>query len=471
MATFDGLASVNITLGLGTAFGQTQSFNIPLVVLPHNLSTNRLDVFSSVNSVVEAGAAVNSPVYRFVAGFFNGKFPSSLVKVARANVDEITLTIGSNIPEVGEDVSVNIKVNGVASVVSYTRLVGDGDAAAIATGLAGALTTAFPNDGDNPQFSAVGATIETTIGTHKVSIGWNSLDDDGVPHIAVLDSTTESLVDVIGLATVVDNDYHFLMAESRAQADVVALGDFGEANDKQYFTGTSDLEVADNADLDNIATVMGDKAQNAVSMMFHTKDQFYFPEATIVGGIANLDPYRLQNPNFMTLSGIPVDYLSESQIVTLTQRNVNFYVKEDGFSVYKEGWNFGSNFIDTIRNTTWAKVRIRETLTALLKKQADLGSALPYSDTGAAMMESRIRNDVINVGIRGGSIATGKTTDPDTGSTIDLNPIVRAGTRAQQTNADIAARTWRNVFVEYVYISGVNKIKVNLNVILNRDPA
>jgi len=467
---FTSLSSVDVNLGLATQAGATQNFNIPLVVIPHNLNTARLTAFASTTSLSDLGAATNSPIYRYVAGFFNGNFPSSVIKIARANLLDIDITVGDNIPALGEDISVNINVDGVATVVSHTMTGTETDADTTATALAAALTTAFPVGGGNPTFAAVGAVITVVPDTLSVSVGWNSLDDDGIPHTSVVDTTSEDLVTVIDTATLTDKDYHFLMAESRESADVVKLADYATANDKQYFTFTGDAEVADNADTDNIALTLGAKAQDNVALGFHTKDAFYFPEATLVGGMAAIEPYVLFNPNLMTLQGIPVDYLTESQVITLTQRNVSFYVIDRGYQAYKSGWTMGSNFVDTIRNSIWAKVRLEEVLTALLKEKANLGSALPYNDIGAAQMESRARTQVINVGIRGGTIATGSTTDPVTGDVIDLNPRIDFGTRAQQTNANIAARNWVDAQVEYVYISGINYIKVNLNVILNRDP-
>lgn len=471
MATFTGLDAVEVVVGSGTRFGETQNFNIPLVVIPHNLNDARLSAFASTKSLADLGAATNSPVSRYVTGYFNGNFPSSVIKVARANLLNTDIVVGSNIPAEDEDISVNIVVNKVAKVVKHTQTSAESDASKTATALAEALTTAFPQGNGNPTFTASGAVITVVPDTLAVSIGWNSIDVEGVPHVHVVDTTNEDLVTVIGTATKFDNDYHYLMASSRETADVIKLADFATANDKQYYTATSDPKVADNSDNSNIAKTLGDKAQDNVSLMYLSADDFYYSEATVVGGEANLEPYNLQNPNFKTLEGIPVDYLTEAQVITLTQRNVNFYVKDRGYKVYKEGWTMGGNFTDTIRNQIWAQVRIEEVLTALLKEYADRGSALPYSDEGAAIMESRIRSQVIDVGIRGGTIATGTTTDPVTGKTINLNPIVQAGTRAQQTNADIASRTWRNVYVEYVYVSGINHIKVTLNVILNRDPS
>ncbi len=232
---------------------------------------------------------------------------------------------------------------------------------------------------------------------------------------------------------------------------------------------SSDPKVKDNTNNSNIALTLGALGQKEVSMMWSAWADTHFPEAALVGNIANIDPATANNQNLTTLNGIPTDTLTETEIITLVGRNVNYYVKEYGAGAYHEGFTFGGDFIDTVRNSQWAKAKTEESLYSLFKTQADLGKLVPYTDIGGLMIETRITQDVINVGIRGGSIATGFTTDDITGSTIDLNPVVRAGTRAQQTNTNIAQRVWDNVLVEYVYVSGINHVKVNMYLILNRE--
>lgn len=466
MATFQGLDAVSVNLFLETRPSSQQNFGFPLAIIPANINTNRLSIFTSSGDALSAGFATNSPAHRLVSGFFSGIAPSELFKVSRANLETVEITVDS-VPAVGEDISVNLNVGGVASVESYTiQTEVSNELNEAATGLAAVIDAVFT---DSASATSSGNVITITPDTDSVSVGWNSIDTSGVPHTHVVDTTTEDVVTVLESSIALDDDFQFVLATTRESADVVKLADWAASNNKQYFTSTGDVNVTDSANTANIATTLLAKSQDYVSLMYLSKDQYYFPESTVVGSMADLQPYALQNPNFVTLSGIPVDKLSAAQVVTLVDRNTNHYTKDHGYDVYKAGWAMSGNFVDVIRFGTWLQVRTQETLTALLKQKADRGSAVPYSDIGSAMMQQRVYNDVINVGIRGGTIATGYTSDPVTGTSINLDPVVNFGTRAQQTNANISNRVWQDAQIEVVYVSGINNIKVNAYVILNRE--
>ncbi|AOQ26863.1 hypothetical protein [Vibrio phage S4-7] len=470
MATYNG-PTVDVNIFLQTRPIATQNFKYPMVIIPHNLTSGVVDSFASLDGVISAGAAVNSPLYQFAAGLTGGIAAPDLIKFARADLETITLTVDS-VPEVGEDITVNCKVNGVAASVSF-EIADAGDTDAAATGLAAALALEYPTGGTNPAFSAAGSVVTATIASDTVptSIGWATIDSNGYPHITVEDTTGDVLADVIATAASSDDDFSFVLAESHADSDITSLAAYAVSASKQYYVSTSDIKAKDNTDNANIATVLGALGQDEVSLQWSKAADTHFPEAALVGNICSIDPYRLNNQNLVTLSGIPVDSLTETEIVTLTDRNVNYYVSEYGSGAYHEGWTMGGNFVDTIRFAQWFKVRCEEALYLLFKNAADSGSAVAYSDTGKLKMESRIRNDVVNVGIRGGTIATGNTTDPVTGSTINLDPYIDFGTRAQQTNNNIAQRVWADGIAEVVYQSGINHVKLNGYVILNRDPS
>lgn len=469
MATYNG-PTVDVNVFLQTRPIATQNFKYPMVLIPHNLTTGVVDSFATPDGVLGAGAAANSPLYMFVNGLNSGIAAPDLVKIARATVDEITITVDS-IPAVGEDLIVNANVGGVAKSVSFEiALAGDTDAAA--TGLAAALTTEF-GGGDNPAFTVTDSVITATITptTLSTSLGWNTLDASGVPHVTIEDVTSDTPADVMANAATADDDFSFVLSSLHSSANQVALGAYAAGANKQYYTSTQEVGVKDNTSETNVALTLGALGQDEVSLQYSKVADKYFPEAALVGNICSIDPYRLNNQNLSTLSGVPVDTLTETEVVTLTDRNVNFYVSEYGSGAYHEGWTMGGNFIDTIRFAQWFKVKCEEALYLLFKQAADRGSAVRYSDTGKLQMESRIRNDVVNVGIRGGTIATGTTTDPDLGTNINLDPYIDFGTRAQQTNNNIAQRVWADGIAEVVYISGINHTKLNAYVILNRDPA
>ena len=204
MATYNG-KTIDVTITMGSRPIDTQNFEFPLVIIPHNLTDGVVDSFSTLDGVVSAGAAVNSPLYAFVSGLKGGIAPPELVKIARAEVSTITMTI-ANLPAVGAKVEVNCTVNGASSVVSYEVSEGD-DKEAVATGLTTALTSAFTG-GKNPTFASAGEVITATIAadTVKSSFGWSSLTK-GYPDVVVADKTSDVLVDIATGAAQVDGDW------------------------------------------------------------------------------------------------------------------------------------------------------------------------------------------------------------------------------------------------------------------------
>lgn len=462
MANFyDKTAQVNVFLE--TAPVSSQSFQFPLVLLPHNLTSNAIDSFSSSASVVSAGGAVNSPVYLFATGVFGGIAAPSLMKVARATLDSVELTV-QGVPAVGEDVSVNGVVDGVSKTVSY-EVVQDDTSTEVAAGLATALTAAFAT---GVTFTAATNKITADTITVPVSFGWQSLTDNA-PHVKVEDITSENLVTVATAALAQDDDVSFAMAESHSDADITALANYFNGTTIQYFPSTADPKAADGGDTSNISYNLSQLKQKGVSLVYHTKADTHFPEAYVVGNLAGLDPYQLYSVNNLTLEGVPIDKLTDQQRITLTQRNTNYYISEHGDGNYKEGWAMDGNFIDTVRFGNWLGIASELALYGLIKRRAQGGRAVPYSDFGALQMENTVTNDVINVGINGGRIATG-TTVGSNNNTIDLNPVVNFKTRADQTNNNIAARFWEDAVIEVVFISGIHHVSVNAYVILNRDP-
>jgi len=464
--------TVDVKVFLESAPSTNQSFEFPLVAIPHNLSDNTVDSFSTVASVTAAGAAVNSPVYSFASGLFGGIAPPSLMKVARATLSTITLTVDS-IPAEASDVSLNANVNGVASVISYTVGSGD-DEAAVATAVAALLTTAFPTgDVKNPTFAAAGAVITATIPVdgYSASFGWNSFVASTLkPHIVVADTTSDSVVTVIQDALAQDDDVAFLLAESHNPSDVTALAAFAQSSERyQYKTSTKDENCADSSDTSNIAHSLGLLAQDKVELMISAVADTHFPEAGVIGGQAGIRPSSVQTANLLTLPNIPVDNWSETQKATLADRNTNFYIEERGFGTYREGWSMSGQFSDVIRFSLWIKETTEQVLFDLLRSRVNQGRALPYSSQSARVMESTIDNNVIRVGINGGTIAEGFDTNVQ-GQTIDLNPIVRFGNRSDQTDADIGNRIWRNGLIEVVYLGAIHHVKVNVYVVNNRQP-
>lgn len=448
----------------------TKGLSIPLVVIPHNLTLNRLDSFSSLNSVLQAGAATNSPLAKFAEGCFSGTV--DIMKVARANLKHIELEIANLIP-VGEEISLNVNVGTLSKKVSYTRVEEDAAKTEVAEKLTLALEAAFSSMSDAVEFTSTGKIItfaNKSGDTTPISAGWASTTGN-LADVLVKDITEDVLDNVITEAMSQDSDVFFLMSEDHSEDNIVALHSFASANKMMYITSTADAKCKDSSDTDNVGFNLSELSAEAVSLSYFSSADGHFPEAAIVGAMAGIKPYNVNSLNLKTLSGIPIDYFSEQERITLTSRNVNYYHKEHGLGVLKEGWMSDGNFFDTARFKLWSEFTVKESVFSAMKRLSDAGSAYAYTDDSALALESVIRNDYINVGIRGGTILTGNSIDEETGSTVNLDPIVNFGTRAQQTNANIANRIWDDVLIELVYSGSIHHIKIDIGVLLNRNPS
>ena len=141
MATYNG-STVEVNTFLSGRPISTQNFEYPMVVVPHNLSTGVVDSFASLNGVVGSGAAINSPIYMFTSGLKGGIAAPSLVKIARATLTSITVTVDA-VPAVGEKIAVNANMSMVKRKLISFEIATAGDKDAAAAGLEEALKAAY----------------------------------------------------------------------------------------------------------------------------------------------------------------------------------------------------------------------------------------------------------------------------------------------------------------------------------------
>lgn len=445
---------------------ETQSFSNPLLMVPHNLTSNTIDTFTDTSSVESAGAAVNSPLYTMVQGSKAGIAPPDLVKVGRLEVDTITLTINS-LPEVDEDVSVNTTVNGVSTIVSAT-VASDDTTTEMATKLAAALASEYTTDTDNPTFSESTNTIVITPQTYAASFGWRSANGT-TPHVTVTTQTSEAYSTAIGDAIQEDSDVSFIFIESKLPVDILEVAAYTEGLElQQFLTSTSDADVKDSSSTSNLALDLQGLAYDKTYMQYHPLAENYFPETAWMSNFAKLDPWTLYNPSgLVAMSGVPSIKITPQEAITLASSNVAWNKLERGQQYLNKAWASSGMFLDYQRFALWLKYSLETSLFALKRKKEQLGKTIPYDDEGARMMENQVTKDTVNVGIRGGRIATGTSRD-DFGNVINLNPIVDFSTRANQTDVNIANRIWDEGFVEVVMLSGIDQIKVKAYALTNR---
>jgi hypothetical protein len=460
--------TVDVTVTASDAPSEEQSFSNVLLLAAHNLTTNTIDAVTALADVVSLGAATNSPLYYMVSGLVSGgNAAPDYTNIARVTPTTFTITV-DYIPDEGEDLQVYANVGGTESLISYTIESGDTTALA-AAGLSAALVAKYPSGTTgNPTFTVASNVVTITPSTFTCDFGWASLENK-LPHVKLGATTSESLSSVATTAYAEDDNVSCLISQWHDSTSINALSTWAESNELQYFFSTSDTDVASSSVDDDIVSNLGALSLDYTAAIYSEYAEQYFPEAHFLGNYAGIAPSELYNPSGWTLKGVPTSSLTTTQRNALSVKNCNFYVSEHSYGTLKDGYAVNGRFVDTVRFCLWSKVTIASALFMLKYRLGQKNKAIPYSDRGAAMMESTVTSQYVNVGIRSGRIANETTTDNDLGFTIDLRPIVDFGTRAQQTDSDISNHIWRDGKVEVVMYSGINYIKLNVYVVLNRE--
>lgn len=464
--------TVDVNVFLSTSPSQIKSFDVVAGIV-NGHSHALIETYLDAKGVLSAGYAINSPAYMMAQGLFNGGIAGpSVFKLITNTVKTYTITIPFDL-HLGDVVSVNAVVNGVSKVVEC-EITGEGNNTKnqIAANLKAKLAEVFPtSDNKNPTFAAennvITITPATVAGAYTSSFGWNSVTGT-VPHTVIGSTSDTTHATVLTEALTLDDNISFVISEDKTNTSIQAVAGMMKENALQFFTSTNEAASKNNAEANSLLGTLQALENNYVSCQWSDYALTHFPEAAFLGNIAGLKPYNLYNPSGVTLSGVPKDdHLTQQERITIKNRNGNYYITERGYGQYKDGNASGGDFVDTIRTAIWAKETTEQILFDLKRRQTNLGKTLPYSDAGSVMMQQAIVKDLINVGIRGGRIATGTTRD-EFGNLIDLNPVVDFGTRAQQTDADITNRIWRNGKIEFVMLSGINYIETNIYVLSNR---
>ena len=223
---------VDVTVNLGTRPLSTAAFNDVLYLATHQNFLPRVQIYTTLDSLVLAGFGQESNTYKYAARVFAGGAAPNRIYVGRRALDELTLTPTA---QNDADYTFTIQVGSEASVdISFTS---DASAtvAEITAGIEAALTTA--------SITGLTSTDNNTHNTLEVGAN-NVLQITALSsNIVLTTSSTESIADAMAAVTQERDDWFFLGCDSVVDADVLALGAYAEANDKMYATATSDSDV------------------------------------------------------------------------------------------------------------------------------------------------------------------------------------------------------------------------------------
>lgn len=451
---------VDVVVSLESQPLESESFETPIFITPHNVFTGRVANYSSVDELVSAGFAVGSAAWQFASYVFAGKFAPATVKIGRQALTAYQLDFTPYTTQTGDAVTVTVKHDGVSA--SFTSVVANTTPTAIASDLATKIE-AHATLGAVVNATASAGVLTVSAATGVISVGIQTGYADFTT------TASETPLDAYTALKLEDEDFFYVSASDHTKTNQQALGAAVAVDHKIFVYSTKDTNALVKADTTNIGALFVASANDWTQGVWHKNADQYYPEGAVIGATAaiNLDEYGADSLHLKTLVNLPVSTLTTTQREALEAHNLNYNIMYRKASTYFNGYQGSGQFFDTMKFAAWMDSRITESVYNLMKRASDSGSSMTFSNDDLPRFKAAILSSPINVAIQNGSILDGY--DPTTNENFD--PIIDIPTRGEVTVADLAARVLRNVKVEVVYNSPVHYVRIRANVVLSRQGA
>ena len=239
-----------------------------------------------------------------------------------------------------------------------------------------------------------------------------------------------------------DDDWYFLMAETRTQTDIEALAAIIETKVKMYFTCSDDAEVKAGTAL-NVALTLEALAYDRTVYRW-SGDQANYPEASWVGGQAPKDPGSV-TWKYQTCVGTLPDILTAAEFTNITDANGNTYETVGGVNtITSEAVVSSGEYIDIIRGTDWLQVRMQEGIYAKLIN----ADKIPFTNAGIGMIEGEVMY----------WLSEGE--DPDRGLLVPESSAVVVPDLADVPAAEKALRFLDGITFSATYAGAIHKVGI-----------
>jgi hypothetical protein len=230
------------------------------------------------------------------------------------------------------------------------------------------------------------------------------------------------------------DDWYYLTCTGHADATIVALAAWNEANKKFYFTSTSNKALANTLN-----------AERTVVMVHPTPAQFPGEAWVGVGAPRQLGAFTW---TFKTLNGIDPSGYNQTDINTIETNRASTYIKEGGVNITSNGVTTSGEYIDIIQGQDYITSSMTSSIFGLLVNT----DKIPYTVGGIAMIVAELEKalkDAADLGI----IAKDADDNPlFTVETPDLNSIL---------NTDKANRVLPNVNWSATIAGAVEDVDIN----------
>lgn len=369
--------TVNISV---SAAGPTRAgFGEPLIAaMTCPFSTGQVREYTSLAGMIADGFLVTNPAYLCASKVFSQTPSPAALKVAKRALPNTQVTKWTLLSVVNTDVYV-LKLATPGGTVQTVTVPSTGVPATDVVTVRTAVTAlAIPN---------LTATSATTILTLTMTAG-NLLDvQPGNAALATFADTTPDpgiATDLANIA-IVDNNWYGLLLDSNSKAEITAAAAWAEANGKLLGWNSSDSAVMDPVSTTDILFLEKGLAHTSSYGLFAQTQLLCYSAAAWMGRLFPTDAGS-ENWAFKTLSGVPTDVLTDTQVHAVENKNGSVYTALFGLPLTQFGKTPSGGFIDTKRGTDALRSDLQVAVVAL---QANT-KKIPFTDAGIDMFRNAI---------------------------------------------------------------------------------
>ena len=383
MANIDRIVSVQIALN--TAGISKEGFSTLLIVGESTNALARVSTYTSSVQMTEDGYAESDPLYLMAADFFAQIPHPNVLKVGRRQVDEVAITVKNVL---AEDGVYTLTVASANNTNTYTYTVQNGDDD---EDILQGLETAMASD---PVVTASYSANTLTLTNQVAGTAFVVKADK---NLTITNSaSSETIAETMSACVGYDPDFYGVAMASRTDADILAMADWCEANEKLYGTCVAGTDVLDGSDNTDIASQLMLGNYYRTFCFYHT-DTNDFPEVAVMSrcftAVPGSETWALKR-----LAGVKVDPLTETEFNVLKAKNVNTFERFRNLSLTQTGKVSAGEWIDVIRFRDWLAEEIKTNVLNVLVNN----EKVPYTDSGIAIIEGAIRQSLRQGQVNGG---------------------------------------------------------------------
>ena len=356
------------------------AFDIPLILVRVDEAEidmpNRVETFSTIEAVGNM-FGVSHNAYKMAAKLFSGDMRPSTFKIGKVAYSSAQ----------GVGVATGFVETTLEGQVTYTVSTPptSGDAVVDSAGV-------WVYTGD-PGYAGSDSFTITVTDEDDNEESFN-IDVDVVP-VDISESYAEALQEVMEA----DDSWYVLLSDARFDQDIIAMASVIQSQRRIYVTSTSSNNTPNSTSETDIGALLSNSNYSRTAIIYSpTSDQDY-PEAAWVGE----QIVEVPGSNtwaFKSLNGVAVAKLNDTQINTLEEKNVNYYITIKGAPVIQTGVMASGDWIDEIIFVDWLYARIQEGVFYRIINS----KKIPYTCSGFALIEAEIRS-VLAQGVANGGIA------------------------------------------------------------------